>query len=98
MYIWIDWCMCLYVPGLVCMYCTFASLKVTAKKLYSHGDGANPVSREDSYEARENGWVNVVLHMLVVVFIAFESLDLMRKKVRELLEFLESFFNHNPRL
>lgn len=54
--------------------------KITAQQLYSHGDGVCPALREDSDEAGEDGRIDVVLHMVIVICIAKENLDLVREK------------------
>lgn len=59
---------------------TCASLKFTAQKFYSHGDGAHPVLGDDSDEAGKNRRIDVVLHVIVVICISKESLDLMRER------------------
>lgn len=59
---------------------TCASLKVTSQKFYSHGDGVHPVFGNDSDEAGKNRRVDVVLHMIIIICVTKENLDLMREK------------------
>lgn len=56
--------------------CVCVSLKVTAQQLYPHGDAVHPAPGDDPDEAGENRRVDVVLHVVVVVCVSHESLDL----------------------
>ena len=72
-------CMCVSKPCVrVCrcvLACAFVSLKVAAQQLHPQGDGAPPGLGFDPYEAREDGRVDVVLHVAIVVCVTWEHLQ-----------------------
>lgn len=70
-------CIFMSMLELTCMIYYLLSLKVTSKQLNSHGDGGHPAFGDDSDKAGENGRVDVVPGVAVVICISHKNLDLM---------------------
>lgn len=69
-------CIFMCMLELTCMIYYLLSLKVTSKQLNSHGDGGHPAFGDDSDKAGENGRVDVVPGVVVVICISHKNLDL----------------------
>lgn len=77
-------CIFMCMLELTCMIYYLLSLKVTSKQLNSHGDGGHPAFGDDSDKAGENGRVDVVPGVVVVICISHKNLDLTQAERQKL--------------